>query len=185
MATKKRAREGETVFVCTQQESTKGEAGTFDVFAVCDSVEAAEAACREKAMKGVWKGACMEGKSAPYNSREDDCSHDNDLVVIDYCSQQVKSRTHYPASEGEEEEDDELTECFCIYCGDDHPANEEGGVAGEDYGEELDTFGWDVDATNPKRGCCADCWDKLEEQGAEPQTWYEYHGPADGSYFDE
>ena len=91
------------------------------------------------------------------------------------------------AQQVSEEDDDELTECFCVYCGDAHPANEEGGVVGEGYAEgDGDRFGWDVYAYDPKRGCCADCLDRLDEQGIrDTQWWFEYEGPADGSYFDE
>ena len=178
MSTKKCARESSTVYVCTYEEHEKGESSSFDVFAVCDSEEAAEAACREKAVSSHWKHACMDGASAPYDSRIDEVSHDNERVIIKYCSQEVKSRVDYPASEDEQE----LAKCFCIYCSDEHPANEEGGVVATDYGEEYDEWGWDVDTSDPTRGCCDVCGEKLEKLDA-AQTWHEYDGAADGSYF--
>lgn len=91
--------------------------------------------------------------------------------------------------EEEEEEDDdggeseEEADCFCIYCGEEHPDNPRNGG---DYGDYTpDDYGWDVYFCLPAQGICDDCLHKLQTKKDAIEPWYEYSGPADGSYFDD
>lgn len=69
----------------------------------------------------------------------------------------------------------DISQSYCIFCGARDPSNEhEGGIAGR----------WQVRLSDPQRAMCAACEEMFERQrygGLE--EWYEYDGPADGSFF--
>ena len=80
-------------------------------------------------------------------------------------------------------ESEEEADCFCIYCGEEHPDNPRNGG---DYGDYTpDDYGWDVYFCLPAQGICDDCLHKLQTKKDAIEPWYEYSGPADGSYFDD
>lgn len=80
------------------------------------------------------------------------------------------------------EEGGEEADCSCVYCGLAHPDNP---VSADGYGEEPDSFGWEVNMNNAAEGLCPDCADKLMDLHGETSSWVDYDGPADGSYFDD
>ena len=90
-------------YVCTRLYTlTEDEPGEFDVFAVCDSPEAAVYACRTQANEDAgWLDSYDEDTHPPFDIE----GHCGDCTVIDFKEMTVQSETG-PDPEDEDEDQD-------------------------------------------------------------------------------